>query len=531
MFSGRTTFIFIALPCVLLCGCQAYLDSGPPGPGQAPGGGGGPNTSCGPTEREPIHRLTRSQLQNSVSDVFGVTSLDVNMLPQSAAAAGFELAGPMSRLEVSTWLGLAETVGAAAALSASYAGCSGQACLNTLLSEHAPRLYRRPLEAAETQRITAFYEAAVTRSPATALSETIAALLMTPQFLFHDSFVASDGQSGQIRDFELLSRLSYFLWNGPPDQALLSQVAQLSTPEGLRAVAASMMADPRFERGVHEFFGQLLHLSVLDLIDRGSDPAFTPQHAQDLRRSLEAFIRYAVIEEDSLDLLLGSNRVYLNARLGSLYGHPEVTSDNFVPVEFPAAERVGLLTQPALMALFARRDQTDPIHRGLFVLRQMLCVEFGPPPAVVGLPAPPTPGVTTRERFEMHRANPACASCHDRIDPIGFAFENFDLLGRYRTEDSGRPVDASATVLAPEDLIGAVANASELATRIRTSETASTCMATQWLRYAVRREPLESDQCHADTSADAFRASSGSFRQLLLSIVEGELFQLAGASS
>ncbi len=531
---ARHTWVVCALA---LTACAGVVDDGfdPGGAGDRLGGAGTVMTTCGMTEREPLHRLTRSQMQNSIVDALGVSSVDISSMPQNPRAAGFELAGPMGRLETTAWLGIAEAAGAAAAQRAPFVGCTGSSCLDALLNRAAPLLYRRPLAADESQRVRAFYQSALQSGNATsAVADSVAAMLMSPQFLYHDGYV-SGSTSGTLRpsDHELVSKLAYFLWNGPPDADLLESISdgRLSAQGGLRALASEMMDDPRFARGALEFFAQLLQLEPLAQIDRSSDSSFTAQHAVDLRASIDAFIRYAVVEQDSLDILLSSNRVYLNRRLGALYGHPEVTSDQMVPVEFPSTQRVGLLTQPAVLALWAKRDQTDPIHRGLFVLRQVLCVEFGPPPAAVGQPAPPSANATTRERFSAHRANAACASCHDSIDPVGFAFENFDLVGRYRATENGVPVNATGDVAAPADVRGHVQNAAELAERVRTSQSVSSCMATQWMRYAIRREPQTTDSCQSQAIANAFRQGSGSFRALLLAIIESQLFQLAGTPS
>jgi hypothetical protein len=221
-----------------------------------------------------------------------------------------------------------------------------------------------------------------------------------------------------------------------------------------------------------------------------------------------------------------SPKVFLSDKLAQAYGAP-VPSDPNVPVSM-ATQRSGLMTQPAIMALFAHSDQSAPVLRGVFVREKLLCLEVEPPPPnVVAVPPEVDPTATTRERFAQHTADPNCAGCHAMLDGVGFGFERYDQIGRYRDTENGLPIDDSGEVVASLDasLDGEFHGAAELAAKLANNGTVRDCIATQWYRYAMGRVEDQSDQCSLEQVKQRFSTSNGVFRELLVGIVLSDAFR------
>jgi hypothetical protein len=215
----------------------------------------------------------------------------------------------------------------------------------------------------------------------------------------------------------------------------------------------------------------------------------------------------------------------MNAALRGFYGLPGAGTA-FVATDMPGQERRGVLTHPGLMALLARPAESNPISRGLFLRKVIMCQDMPPPPAGVAIPPLPpiTPGLSTRDRLDQHVKAPLCASCHNLIDPPGFALENFDWVGRHRTGDSGRPVDTSGTMSDAGDLEGAFAKGEELLGRIAESGDVKACFAQKYFEYAVSRTTTSEDACSIDALKKSF-LPSGDLKELALSIAGSDSFR------
>jgi hypothetical protein len=209
-----------------------------------------------------------------------------------------------------------------------------------------------------------------------------------------------------------------------------------------------------------------------------------------------------------------------------MYGVEGVEGDALQRVTLPADQRSGLLSQPGLLTVLSKPNQSDPIHRGLFVRTRLLCQQLPPPPDDIAVvPPDPAPGLSTRERFAEHTRNERCQGCHQLIDPLGFGFEHYDALGRWREMDEGTPVDASGEVVATTDADGAFDGIPELSMQLASSEQVRQCVATQWFRFAMSRTETEWDHCAMrDLQAD-FRASGYDLRELLVAIVRSDSFR------
>ncbi|HNP34822.1 MAG TPA: DUF1592 domain-containing protein [Woeseiaceae bacterium] len=291
-----------------------------------------------------------------------------------------------------------------------------------------------------------------------AIAAAIRGVLISPDFLFRLEFDPTNAEPGQIyrvSDFELASRLSFFLWSSIPDLALLDAArdGELRSEAGLERQVRRMLADSRADALVNNFAAQWLGLR--EVPQAQPDPTAYPQFDQALRDAFEQetllFVRSIMRENRSVLEVVNGDYTYLNERLALNYDIPGVKGPALRRVEFPVdSPRSGVLGQGGILMVTSHANKTTPILRGVWVLRNLLNAPPPPPPAGVPPlnvePAQDGRVLTTREQVERHRADPVCSTCHSRIDPWGFALESYDVLGRLRTEDEGGPIDTSGVL-------------------------------------------------------------------------------------
>jgi hypothetical protein len=328
-----------------------------------------------------------------------------------------------------------------------------EACAREILSTLIRRAYRRSVVEADLRKPLELYREARGESGFDAGIETaLSAVLVNPQFFFRiesDPPGVSRGTVYRIPDVQLASRLSFFLWSSIPDDELLdlAERGELSRPEVLRGQVRRMLADPRSRSLVTNFADQWLHLRNLESItpDLRLFPDFDDNLRQAFRRETELLFEEVVRDDRSVLDLLAPDHTYLNERLARHYGIPHVQGEGFRRFELgEGAERGGLLRQGSVLTVTSYATRTSPVIRGKWVLENLLGTPPPPPPANVPALKDNTvsSSLSVRERLAEHRANAACAGCHNRMDPVGFALENFDAVGRWRTTEEGRPVDA-----------------------------------------------------------------------------------------
>jgi hypothetical protein len=247
--------------------------------------------------------------------------------------------------------------------------------------------------------------------------------------------------------------------------------------------------------------------------------------AEETRR----FIEFVMKDGDGkLETLLSGKFSFLSGPLYAIYGVPApagAAANAWTKVELPAGQRAGLLTQPGLMAALAREDRTSFVRRGKMVREGLFCQEVPPPPPGVNDSEAEIPATASaKERAEQHRRSPDCASCHRLFDPIGFAFETFDAVGRFRTMDGTRPVE-SLLDLEGTSIDGKVANAVELAGKLGGAADVQACVAKQWLRYALGREETDADKGSLDGALKGFQQTGGDVRELLFNVVRSDAFR------
>jgi hypothetical protein len=331
---------------------------------------------------------------------------------------------------------------------------SEEACARKIISTLARRAYRRPCTDLDLATLLKFYESGKRAGGFEGGVEmALERILASPQFLFRIERDPADAVSGKpyrVSDFDLASRLSFFLWSSIPDDELLQLASQgkLKDPVILDRQVRRMLADPKAESLVSNFAGQWLQLRNLRNVQPNTDlfPDFDDNLRQSFRRETELLFESMIQEDRSVLDLLTADYTFVNERLARHYGIPNIYGSRFRRIAITNDVRRGLLGQGSILALTSHAERTSPVVRGKWILENILGTPVPPPPpdvpALKGNQEGQKPR-TMREQMAEHRANPVCASCHKAMDSIGFAMENFDAVGAWRTQDAGNPIDAS----------------------------------------------------------------------------------------
>ncbi len=407
-------------------------------------------------------------------------------------------------------------------------------CARKIISTLARRAYRRPVTDADVDELLPFYTAARKDSSFdVGIERALERMLVSPQFLFrieHDP--AGSNAVARVSGLELASRLSFFVWSSIPDDELLTAAAQgrLKDPAALAQQVQRMLADPRSEAMVNNFAAQWLYLH--DVEAKRPDPRLFPDFDENLRqafvRETELLFNSVLRENRSVTDLLTADYTFANERLARHYGIPNVYGPDFRRVTIPDPNRRGLLGQGSFLLLTSYSTRTSPVLRGKWILENILASPPPPPPPdVPALKTENTSGKTMsmREAMEQHRANPVCASCHARMDPLGFALENFDAVGRWRdrTAPSGAPIDASGLLPDGTRFDGA---AGLRAVLMKHPEQFAATVAEKLLTYATGRTLQYFDQPAIRKIVRESAASNYSLPALIVGVVNSTPFQM-----
>ena len=410
------------------------------------------------------------------------------------------------------------------------------ACARTILKALAHRAFRRPVTNADLQPLYGFYEKArATGDFENGIQAAIEAMLVSPEFLFRieqDPRGALPGTPHRITDVELASRLSFFLWSTMPDDELLDLAERggLSEPSALERQVRRMLDDPRADALVSNFAGQWLQLRTIATLR--PDPVILP-FDEALRQAFltetTLFVSSIFREDRSLLDLLDGDYTFLNQRLAEHYGIPRVYGSQFRRVTLTDPNRRGLLGQGSVLTVTSYPNRTSVVQRGKWILENLLGTPPPPPPPDVPelKAAPHGKPLSLREQMQEHRSNPTCAACHARMDPIGFALENYDAVGQWRTKDAGAPIDASGRLPDGTEFTGPDGLRQLLMTKYRDDfvRTATEKL----LTYALGRGIEYYDgptirSIDRDAARDNYRMSS-----LILAVVKSAPFQMRRA--
>ena len=409
----------------------------------------------------PLRRLTNREYNNTVRDLLGETSHPADAFPPNREDGFlFHRAGLMSSADLETQRTAAEALAATAVKNAgTLAPCAGaaeDACARTFITSFGLRAYRRPLAPEESQRLVDLYQAGRTKlglDHAGAIGLLVEGMLQSPAFTYHWEMGSEkplvEEKLVRLGAFEMASQLSYIIYGSMPDQALFDAAAgnKLGTQAEVEAQARRMLADPKAREGIAAFVVEWLSLDRVG--EKDKEKAAYPEYNDGLVDAMgaeaQAFVKNIAFEGDAkFESLLTAKFTFTNQALAGLYGIKGAQGAEMKQSPLDPAQRSGLLTQAAFLSLNAKPEGSSPVKRGKAVYTGLLCGELPPPPNVVPPVKPASAGGTTRDRFTEHDTNPCAKACHKLMDPIGFGFERYDGIGRYRTTDNNLPVDSKS---------------------------------------------------------------------------------------
>lgn len=521
------------------------------------GSGSTSNDPNGPAATIASHsrfpRLSHRQWENTVQDLFYLsapTGLSQSFYPDALGGKAFDNNESQLQVTPELWSDYEKAAEEVATLVT-----SDPAKLAKILPANLPtdpaakkaaflqtfgaRAFRRPLTAAELTTYGAIFDAGPANDPqnadpfAASVRYAIEAMLQSPSFLYRGELSSTVSADGLIHlgPYEVATKLSYTLWNTMPDDELFAaaQSGQLSTKEGIKARLQGMLDDPRSRATLVSFHHQLYDIDdYVHLVDK--DPALYPgwdkAAVADMQKEVDLYVASIVVDGGGgLKELLTSSSTFVNARLAKIYGlDPSGRTDtDFQPASLDPSQRPGLFTRSGFLAWKGTAAGPDTIMRGVFLNRKVLCQALGdPPPAAAG--AKLGAEKTDRQRVEALTGKGTCGeSCHGTyIDPIGYAFETFDAIGQWRTQDAGEPIDASSTFPfdgTPQSFQGIA----DMTSLVASSEQANRCYAKYWLEYAYGRDSQAKDQKLIDALATISK-NGGSTRQIVLELLSSDSF-------
>jgi Protein of unknown function (DUF1592)/Protein of unknown function (DUF1588)/Protein of unknown function (DUF1585)/Protein of unknown function (DUF1587)/Protein of unknown function (DUF1595) len=432
-------------------------------------------------------------------------------------------------------------------------------CARKILTNLARMAYRRPVTEADISPLMAFYEvgAQETRKAQPArlvtaslrsgthqqgpdpcfdrgIERAIRAMLVSPDFLFRierDPESAAPGTVYRISDIDLASRLSFFLWSSIPDEQLLTLAtkSKLHEPATLEAQVTRMLDDPRSKAFVNNFAGQWLYLRNLAQVRPDPDlfPSFNSSLSEGFRTETNLFVEAIMRENRPVTDLLSANFTYLNERLARHYGVPDVYGDQFRKVELKDPSRGGLLGQGSILTVTSYPNRTSVVQRGKWVLENLLgSPPPPPPPNIPAIEATSKDGklLTARQQMEQHRHNPICASCHARMDPIGFSLENYNGIGAWRSKDAGTDIDTSGKLSDGTEFQGPAGLKQLLLTKLR--EEFIETFSEKLMTYALGRGLEYYDKPAIRSVSSEAEKSNGSIPAFIQAVVRSQQFQM-----
>jgi hypothetical protein len=489
----------------------------------------------------PLHRLTAREMSNTVLALFGAPPPASTPLPgEGIGANGYESATSIGTMEAEAYQAASEAVAADATTRLpSFMPCTPataadeQPCAVKFIDTFGRRAYRRPLLPEESADLLALYTNAhdtIMLPFADSIGAVMQALIQSASFLYHREIgpdaPVQEGDDLLLTNFEIASRLSYFITGGPPDDTLLDAATSgdLTTPNGLNTQAQRLaMNVPQVAGSIADFSRQWLEL---DTTYTAKDPMVYPNFDSEkpqLLPELRATIDGVLQRNSPLSTLLTDPSIYVNDATAPIYGVPPPGSMDLVKVTADATQRAGIFTQLAFLSVQATAFGSHPVKRGKIIFKNVICGVMGSPPANVAQQTlPRLPTQTTRQYYEQHEKNP-CASCHKQLDPPGFAFENFDGIGQWRTTEIGQPVDASGSLDLPSGTNVTFQNAVQFMTELSAAPDVEMCFARQLARYGTG---LASDTDLG--TAQALLKSTGtgaSVHDLYLALVQSRSFR------
>jgi hypothetical protein len=552
--SWNAALLLAAASCGVLA-CEGSLSG--PSPSEAPAAsagsgaasGGAPAASLTPPgflpsgepRATPLRRLTRSEYRNITHQLFGVEPPPSSLLPEDSLSSGFTstagqlvtIAAAHRYLDAASDLATKLEPELRALIPCAAADAAGElTCIDGFLSELGSRLFRRPMSEQEKLRYTtAFSRERATGSYESSASLVVEALLVAPEFLFVEQ--PSGGMPGAkqpLDGWQVASRLSLLLWDSIPDQPLLiaARAGQLTTQAAVAEQIDRMLLDPQTRAPIRSFFDDWLQLSGIEHIarDAGVYPLVTKELLGALAEESRGFSERVFWEDNDFRKLFVSPARFRSQALSAFYGDALGQSASVDAYQAEISERnFGLLSQAGFLMTLAQSEKSAPIQRGVFLRRRLLCGVMPPPPPGLATPLPEiTPGVTTRQRITEHTAQGVCFSCHQHINPLGFALGHFDIAGQWREQDQGQPID-TLTRVDEAGFRGDVDGARALSEELAQSPNAQACAVQQLFTFALERAPVAADQPLFEALEQKFVSSGFSLKALLAGLALSDDFR------
>ena len=495
-----------------------------------------------------LRRLTVLEYSNTLRDLLGVTLSESDrrgFAADQVLGGGYASgAALVNSTDSRQFLDISDKVATAATADLSKlmpAGCAAPAangegaCIGKFLDQFGLRAFRRPMSTDETARFTGLFTrlrgATVMAPYGEAVHDLLVALLQSPEFLYRwelNGAPIMDGGLIKFGPYEIASRLSYLIWSSMPDDALFTaaKTGGLDKPEQIAAQADRMLKDDKARDALTDFHMQWLGIYGADELEKGEVyTTYTPEVGKAMLGETAAFVDAVLGPQGSgkLEELFTSSSSYLNEALAKHYGVSGVTGANFRKVDMNPTQRAGILTQGAFLTKHSKEVESFPIARGVYFLRNVLCIDL-PEPQIM-LPPPPEQkmGVTTRQLYEDFTKATACQACHAQINGAGFAFENYDAVGGWRSDEEGQKVDASGTLNLPSGMIS-FKNAVELMKTVSKSAELRECVAKNWMRALLRREERPDEAGSLKDIGTAFAGSSYDVRSLIVALTKTKAF-------
>ncbi len=494
-----------------------------------------------------LRRLSQAQYNNTLHDLFGdELVLPSRVEPDTSVDGYFSVGGTFTtisprgvELYEEAAYDVAEQLLANPSLRARAIPCESTApdCARHTIETTGRRLWRRPLTADEVDAVLTVHSNAesVLGTWDGGAEYALATLLQSPNFLFRAELGEPDPDSPGTRRYtnhEMASRLSYFLWNTTPDDALLDAAAagELTTDDGLSAQIDRMLQDERARGGARQFFSEMLRLERLDELSK--DPLIfthmSDELGPDARTETLMLFEHMVFDQDAdYRDLFTTRTTFVNNRLAALYNVPSPAREGFAITELPQqGERAGVLGHASVLAQYAHPVSGSPTLRGKFIREVVLCQPIPDPPSGVdtSIPEPSGNAPTLRDRVAEHLANPDCASCHELTDPVGLGLENFDGIGRWRVQDNGVTIDASGDLDGDEWV-----TAGEMTEVLRDHDDLPPCLVHNLFRYSTAHAPVQGELDALDALEKDFKKSGYRISDLMRSMALSPAFRQAGA--
>lgn len=505
--------------------------------------------------RVTVRRLNRQEYNNTIRDLFGIDFKPATDFPEDDSGHGFDTIGDvlsLSPLHFEKYLAAAETILDKSVMSPSpnkpidvakltdfhrktftkaVTPQTRDTVAKEILGKFARRAFRRPVPETELDRYLRFMSAAEKEGDGFVRGIKLAmqAMLVSPHFLFRwelDTVTAGAGVQQPMNEYELASRLSYFLWSSLPDDALTTLAGKGLLRKNIESEVRRMMRDPKSDAFVANFAGQWLQIRNLNVVtpDKTIFPIFTDQLRNDMRSETELFFQYIMREDRNVLEFLNANYTFANERLAKHYGIQNVQGEKFQRINLTGSPRGGLLAQASILTITSNPNRTSPVKRGKWIMENILGTPIPPPPPNV--PELDEGKVLTgnlRDQMVQHRSNATCASCHERMDPIGFGFENFDAVGRWRVNDGGSPINAADKLSSGESFNGPT----ELkAVLIKRKVDFMRCLTEKMLTYAIGRGMEHFDRATIDNIVTSIDKQNGKFSALVIGVVKSMPFDM-----